>query len=174
MPAELWIDAVDRYLDELNVALQQLRESLDPIGATSRQGDFDQLPELSETMARALAEVEARLQQRQELLTAAPVASLIALEAPTATAPPRSLEQALRARGDTVRGERIAAIRQEVEELRQQVLGLFVFQYHLAETSGQVLHLLASGTNGPATYRSGGTPQRSAAPPGGGLLDAAG
>ncbi|WP_153558200.1 hypothetical protein [Roseimaritima sediminicola] len=161
-----WLDDLSEYLDHLEATSEELDATVQTARSLTRDGAFAALPEATAALQIGLGELEAAIERRRELLD-------------HSAAPPEcySLRQALRQvaqRADhqaaaTHLLERCEAIGQQMDQVREAALSLFVCQYHLADTTSHFLRLMLPGTERTETYGRG--PTRSH---GGGLLDKAG
>ncbi|QEG42184.1 flagellar export chaperone FlgN [Roseimaritima ulvae] len=161
-----WLDDLSEYLDQLEAMAGELGETVQTARSLTKDGAFASLHESTTALQQGLTELENLVEQRRRLL-----------DRPDAPAGCYSLREALSqldADADvrhsaTFLWQRCQQIGQQIDQVREDALALFVCQYHLADTTSHFLRLLMPAAERSETYSpSAGSHQ------GGGLLDQAG
>lgn len=159
----VWLNRVEAYLDELEVAADGLARHMkqmkvDQVPSSPRgsdvQGAIDGslavvVNAATEKLAGCLSELEGKVAQRELLLRApdAPPAGLTLAEKLDAVRDPRS-------RGLHQRCELISEM---MADINNHALSLFVCQFHLANLTDDVVRLMA-GVAEPTTYGKSAKP----------------
>lgn len=153
-----WLAAVDRYFAQLTDALDRLNFCAASFAEKTAAGDFADLAGTNQQLLAAAQQLESLLNVRLQILQAA---------TEEGQARPRSLRAALRARGEHTRGALAEELARQVDQVRGKAVTLFVTQFHLFETTDEILRKLLCQAPDPGGYG------KQYKPPGGGLLDGA-
>ena len=151
-----WMGAIDAYFQELAEALDRVNYSAAMFAEQTEAGYFGALEESSRYLLTATQDLERLLAVRTDILMAA---------TKDGETRPRSLRAALQRAADPQRAELAEQLAKQVEESRQKALTMFVTQFHLFETSDEILRRLLR--QGPEIGSYG----KRHKPAGGGLLD---
>lgn len=150
--AASWHQRVAVYLDDLQLCLNRLNESLYAMRAATSAMALPPLETSQRQVAKALADLEGLIATRQNLISAS-----------DAPGPGISLHDILSNAGDTVSDElaaRCGRIATEVELSRERAVAIFVCQFHLSDLTGHLLMLLRGGSSPSATYDNAGSTRR--------------
>ena len=161
-----WLDDLSEYLDQLELTATELADTVQTARSLTKDGAFAALHESTAALQAGLNELETLIEQRRTLL-----------ERPDAPRHSYSLREALshletdanHRRNAEFLLQRCQNLGQQIDQVREDALALFVCQYHLADTTSHFVRLLMPAAERTDTYnRTSRTHQ------GGGLLDKAG
>lgn len=166
-----WYSQVADYFVKLEMAIQELDESIQLIRQLTHDGRYAEIEDAASDLQDSLQRIDQLIVERQSLL-----------EDPQAPAGHRSLRSALSAclrSADTASGlagndaeillDQCVELGERLEGLREHAIALFVCQYHLSETADQFLRLMFPQADATAGLNLGSQNRR-----GGRLLDQAG
>ena len=145
-----WIGRAEVYCDDLDRARSDLHERLAAVRTALVAGEAEDLQTQSQGIGPILEDLRLLSTERQQLLECFP-----------GEGPVHSLTAALSA----LEGERAAALSRRVTDLGRQLravhrdtLALFVAEYHLVQTTEDLLALLTTGALSYAAYADSGAP----------------
>ena len=138
-----WRHRVDTYCDLLEVHLDRLRGQLKRVRGAVMTDPSDIIIVQSNQLAKLVEELTPLLAQRQVLLEAFPRMS------DDASSRPQSLRMALSLDPDPASNrlfQRCETLAVELRTVHQEVNALFLAEYTLAQTAGEILLLLTTGS----------------------------
>tara|TARA_R110002049_G_scaffold72490_6_gene187371 strand:- start:52580 stop:53146 length:567 start_codon:yes stop_codon:yes gene_type:complete len=167
---DAWNAKVQSYLDELQVTTETMDTILEQYRPERDTADPETINQSTARLGQAVIEMERMVAAREVLMTDA--------DAPAAGA---SISEKLRSTNDITShrlAQRCDALSRALANSHQRATSLFVCQFHLAQLSGEILHLLAgtppSGTYGPAGASSDEEGKVNTTTGGGGIFNEAG
>lgn len=137
-----WLDRVHAYCDTLESTLFTFRGRLQSIRGAIVSGESKELRERSLDLVTSIEGLRDLVAQREQLLEAAPTRASRLTEALKQIAAPRAASLA-------VRCKRIA---QDMQAVHRETIAIFVAEYHLIQTTEDLLALLTSGSLAYSTY----------------------
>ena len=138
-----WPQRVALYLDQLEQSAMAIELILEQTQLESTGDDSDKVQQSTRDLENALAQLEQRIAEREELL-----------RAPDVPAAGATLEDKLRGTGidqDAQLATRCQQIAGMIELTHHRAISIFVCQYHLSELSTEIVRLMV-GASVPATY----------------------
>ncbi len=137
-----WHDRVHAYCDTLEATLFTFRGQLQAIRESIVGGDADILRTKSELLIGSLEALQSLVAEREQLLKMAPI-------------PAPRLTEALKRLGtphaDSL-ADRCKRLAQELQAAHRETMSIFVAEYHLIQTTEDLLALLTSGSLAYSSY----------------------
>lgn len=138
-----WPQRVAIYLDQIEQTAMAIELILEQTQLESPSEGADKVQQSTRDLEDALADLEQRIAEREDLL-----------RAPDAPAAGATLEEKLSGTGvgqDAQLATRCQQIASLIDLTHHRAISLFVCQYHLSELSTEIVRLMV-GANVPATY----------------------
>lgn len=163
-----WLDDLTEYLEQLESTASELAAAVETARSLTRDGAFGLLHEATVALQEGLSALEQLIERRRTLLDRedGPAAgrsfSLRAALMALSQQPPQAANAGFLL-------ARCAAVGQQIDEVREDALALFVCHFHLVDTTSHFLRLILPTAEIADTYNP-----HSRLHQGGGLLDRAG
>lgn len=141
-----WMNQVDEYLFRLNETAISVADAVVGLEFATQQAATDEINAQSAKMGALLAVLEAKLAERETLLSKCPSNEQ---QAPTSL---QAALQAVKHPKATELAERCARIGSELQFVHRKSVGLFVGQFHLVNVTEEFLRMLSGVSAKPITY----------------------